>query len=139
MSSRHHILDQVELIGNQIALWSHLQELIFSIENDIKYKDGDTEQEKMKIIQLKSLLKWSTDDRRFAMRNLWEWDKNYWCALKHAIAMYQFSTEVYQATEAEGDLEIQKSSYSKMIMILSLYLWLDEVVLCGRCLSDKLK
>lgn len=138
MTSRHHVLDQIELIGNQIALVSHLQELVFSIENDIKYNTTSEDKDKQEITMILNIIKSTTTQRRIAMKQLGDGDKNYRCALKHCIATYQFSTEVFQATNNPVDWTILKESYENMIIVLSKYLGLEEVVLCWRCLSDKL-
>jgi hypothetical protein len=66
--------------------------------------------------------------------------KNYWCIVKHNIASWQYATEcLYANPDNPVYIELQQKCYETMIQSISLFLWIDELVVCGRCLSDKLQ
>ena len=122
-------LDLIELIWHLIAYASHLQEIIMWNENVNK--------------NILDLYKNAIEDRRAYMRLLKaKTDKpELWCAVKHAIATWQYATEVYQATDMNDDSEefdLLVNSTSNLASVLSMYLWV-EYTECLRCLNDKLK
>lgn len=130
MTSREYILDLVEYISNQIAITSHLQELL----ND-KYSEEDSEW----IHDLQELINNSINDRRKAMKKmleLFDWDKQYRCLVKHAIASWGYATEVMYADKDADYVILQHNSYEQMMKILSKFLKAPAMVTCWRCLQD---
>lgn len=69
-------------------------------------------------------------------------DKNLRCAMKHALASAQYAEEVYYAHISEESTDfysmIVTRTYEQLIAIASLFLGLQEIVPCWRCLVDKL-
>jgi hypothetical protein len=118
-TSRSRVLDLVELIWNQIALTSHLQE------------QYDTDNDPLTSILLKN----SIDIRRDAMSKLECVNSEYRCALKHAIASREYALECSYANDSNKELSTLCTE--QMYAILSKFLW-EEITFCWRCLSDKL-
>lgn len=127
-TSRHWVLDAVELIGQLQALNSHYEEYINSMilnestEDAVKFA---TEQ-----------IKINDNIRRDTMNMIAGAGKQHrWCTTKHAIFAYTLACELNSANE---DFEFIKKSLSKqMYSSLSLFLWYD-IETCGRCLNDSL-
>jgi hypothetical protein len=124
-TSRHYLIDLIEMIANDIALVSHYQELL----NSMKEEDAE---EYARIFQ-QSIE--AIDRRRDAMLYLQnKFTKNprkdYWCIVKHSIASYQFATECLNAEPSPEIASLQQKSYDAMIQNLCVFLGIDEVVFC---------
>lgn len=142
-NARPDILDTIELIANQIALSSHMQELVNVAVIDIETAEDDGIA-KMHWAQKKlyeTVLQGSVDLRRKIMQKLEsEVAKNpkLWCAVKHVIASYQYATEIAYAHPEDIDYKkIQQEAYEQMIQVLSTWTG-EEMVTCGRCWLDAL-
>lgn len=134
MTSRHYLIDLIELIWNDIALLSHYQELMNSYE-----KEDMTEYQELYEKSIEVL------DRRRECMKLLETITNkpvnqqYRCIVKHSISSYQFATECLYADINNTKIrEIQQRAYETMIENMCKYLWIDEIVSCWRCMTDKL-
>lgn len=126
-TSRHRILDAVELIGNLIASASHYQELITAVD-----------QSEEKVVQYTEQLKRVVALRRDIMSQLEKQDDEVWCLLKHSIAQYTYATELYYANFDSPFFQYaQEECSSLMYETLSQFLGM-EIVKCGRCLNDEL-
>lgn len=126
-TSRHRILDNIELIGNAIASCSHYQELLNS--NNVAFE---------KKAMYEYLLEQNIKLRRDCMSLIEKVDENLWCALKHAIGQWQYATELYYADIDNAILkEIQQRASDIMYETLSQYMGM-EMTTCGRCLNDQL-
>lgn len=133
-TSRHWIIDAIELIANDIALASHYQELINSRWD---YQLSEKQSETVWLVLQSSI------QRRRNLMSLIEkefpkWDKKFWCALKHSIGIYIYATELLYANPLSLKFkEIQQNAYEDMIIVLSLFTW-KEINVCGRCLLDNI-
>lgn len=143
-TSRTPLIDAVELIANQVALSSHLYELLGFLQKEQQAEfsaDRDTEMQ-----EVLSIIERTTQSRRdlmSAIEKQYKTNDHYWCAAKHAIAAYGIACELHQAYS--NDVELKNTYFDIMVVnqqtlyiVLSKWLGLDEVVICGRCISDKL-
>lgn len=129
MSSRWWILDAIELLANQIAMVSHLHEMI----SERRLEDKDTE-------ELEESLERYISSRRSLMGNLYKkfpGDKDYRCMFKHAIASYQYATELLEADYSEENYLLREDMYWEMVWIASKFFGVEPTP-CWRCLSDEL-
>lgn len=146
-SQRWEIMELVELIGNLISSFSHENEIYNSLSNDFDNLQSLPDEQKEELLnkmqwhytKMKELL----ERRRNAMRILKElakeYDWEYWCLVKHAIASYQFAQELQNNDMDNLEYSEMAEETSKyMFECLSKFLW-TEVVTCGRCLADELK
>jgi hypothetical protein len=128
---------------NLIAMDSHIMELV----NSIQLEEWDTFPEEEFLL---SISENAINMRRNVMRDLikqsealWnEVNNKYWCLLKHAMATYNYTLEVYQSeTDEKQRLKwfyIQLDASRNLFLILSKFLWLPNIAVCGRCLLDEL-
>lgn len=66
-------------------------------------------------------------------------DHNSWCSMKHAMATYWFMLEVHYANPEDLQFKyLAQQAYEHMVTILSIFLWVPEIVTCWRCLCDQL-
>ena len=118
MTSRHYLIDLIEMIGNDIALLSHYQELMNSYD-----KEDMEEYQKLYEKSIEVL-----NRRRECMKILdavieKPVNKQYRCIVKHSISSYQFATECMYADMNNQKLkEIQQRAYETMIENLCEYL-----------------
>lgn len=118
MTSRHYLIDLIELIANDIALLSHYQELMNSYDDENLDEYNRLFEKSQKVLER----------RRHSMRileNVIEKQPNnkYRCIVKHSIASYQFASECMYADMTNIELKkIQQSAYEDMIENLCLYL-----------------
>ena len=132
-SSRSRIVDAVEYIANNIAMASHLQELINSSDNE----EVTSEMIAIARPRIQSLNK-SRRELMWEIRDLYNGNMHLWCALKHAIAMYGYATELlYADTENVAFARIQQWASETMYETLSQFIG-EEVTTCGRCFNDEL-
>lgn len=134
-----YILDLVEAIINQIQIASHCQELLHFYFIEYKKSEDKTFIELMDIQQ--DILDNSIKIRRDMMEQLKMegWDEKMWCSVKHAFAAYWFSLEVHYAKPDNFAYKfLAQQTYEQMITILSLFVWVPEIVTCWRCLCDQL-
>jgi hypothetical protein len=133
-TSRHWIVDWVELIGNSIAICSHLQENLNSYWKNEEITEADAELCKEQI----DVYTWI---RREIMKRISEdftWNNHYWCALKHAIAVWTYATEIAYANKDDWHLRwLQQFASDSMYSILSMFIN-QEITTCGRCLNDSI-
>lgn len=138
-TSRARLIDAVELIANDIAQASHIQEKINNIEQDLELWEWDEKGLLVKkqdlILLLSDVVKRRRDTMTTIKEAFPEWDGDFWCSLKHAIASYWYATELYYANE--NFYPIQRSSYETMIEVISSFIWV-EITSCWRCLHDQL-
>ena len=146
-SQRWVITELIELIANQIASYSHHNEIYNSLQSDLLHSEVLSEEETeskiedsawhyQKMMELLSL-------RRETMRELKAMAKEYnphlWCICKHSIASYQFSQEVLNTDmENETYMSLAEKSYQYMYECISRLLWVEPVT-CARCLQDELE
>ncbi len=142
-NARPDILDTIELIANQIAICSHFQELINVGRVDIEHEEEAAKATEMyeKTQKIEILLFHAVELRRKLMSQLEQEvavDHKMWCAVKHAIASYQYATEVMYAHNGKVKYEKnQQEAYEQMIQVLSLWTG-QEMVTCGRCWLDNM-
>ena len=146
-SSRTPIIDIVEGIAEWIAIQSHLWELYLNINHEVEENVNDDNENSTNIIaermdeltELKFKYEEAYKMRKGLMRILRErYDANmdYRCLVKHSIATYQYTKELWDTERDNLDYEemyIQASQF--MYSILSRFLWV-EIVKCWRCLLD---
>lgn len=144
-TSRSPLIDAVELIGHQIALSSHLYEYMGYLQ---KEQEADPlEERNIEIEDVQEMINKVTQARRNLMSAIEEqYDTNYhyWCASKHAIGAFSLACELHQSYAKDPDLSTRYynfmiESQKTLYVVLSKWLGLDEVVVCGRCISDKLE
>lgn len=149
-TSRSFIIDAIEFITNQIWLTSHYQEIIFSLQQEIEelpVQDSATIAEiSLQIDEIEQLLSNSISLRRDMMTEIWSQypnRKEMRCAVKHVIANYGYSCELYYANLASPSRSFYRknmiNSYRQMIATVSLWLWLDWIEICWRCMADALE
>lgn len=153
-TSRWWIIDAINFIQEQIALASHCQELIHYYDNEIANLEPESHDIDPTSPNNPILKRWVQQDildsvnhqRRSMMKMIeesFQWNHLHRCQLKHAIASYQFATEVLYAQPNDGIAykkfeHIQKMAYENMIGVLSLFTNQEEFVTCWRCLDDML-
>lgn len=134
-TSRHRLLDAVELIWQQCALVSHCQEIIDSYWTSEEVTIEDVTLAEETIINCNSV-------RRNIMQNIllhFKWNKLYWCQVKHSVFAYELSCELlYADWNNISFLENQRKCAENMYKILSKFINQD-VVVCWRCLNDALE
>lgn len=138
-TQRGHIVDAIEVIANEIAFASHCYELISNIDNDIKYS-GD-KSKLTELIDIQLLLIESIKVRRLYMNKLkdeCQWNMDYRCMVKHAIASWWFSIEVYQANEDPFYMDMIIRESEKLSRVLSKFTGI-AMTDCLRCLQDSLQ
>lgn len=138
-TSRMYVLDLVEAIINQIQLASHCQELLHFYFTEFKKEEDKKFLELMDIQQ--ELLDDSLIMRREMMNRLKTEtsDVKYWCSLKHAMSAYWFSLEVHYANPDDFQFKyMAQKTYEQMMIVLSLFMGLPEIVTCWRCLCDQI-
>lgn len=150
-SSRTPIVDIIENIWENIAIQSHLWELYTSIVNEIEENIKDMDKE-MQDVYLEDKRKELEDikiryeniyqNRRKLMEHLkWFGDNvnmDYWCLVKHSIAVWQYSKELWDTNRDNVEYEsLFVKSSENMYQIISKFLWV-EVVKCWRCLLDEM-
>lgn len=123
MSSRGYETDLIESICDNIALASHLEELLRE-----EYSD-DTAKMLSTVLKL----------RRRQMSHLLEMgdspNPKFHCIVKHALGAWWKQTEVFEATMNREDYELAQELGNVVAMALSKYLGL-EFQTCQRCLWD---
>lgn len=133
-TSRHWLIDWVQMIGSCVAMCSHLQEVVNSYwtNPDITLEDVE-----MCVDQVKSYVK-IRRDLMDMIRKEYDWDMHYWCALKHSIEAWQYATEILYANPDDIELvSMQQKASDNMYTILSRFIKQD-ITTCGRCLNETL-
>lgn len=125
MTSRGYLTDLIESICEQIALSSHLREMM----------DGGEDVGKEYRLSL--------DLRRKGMEELLYLAENpnpkYHCVVKHSLGAWWRAVEVWEASGKEKDYEYAKELGDLAAIFLGRYLgWVEneEPVSCLRCLFD---
>lgn len=132
-TSRSRVLDGVEMIGQLLALNSHLQEIC-----DSYWKSDEVSDEELE--SCKWMIRMNNSVRRGIMDKIKTENSDHkrWCAVKHSIFAYELSCEVMYANVWDEDIaNYQSMCAENMYNILSRFLWL-EVTLCWRCINDEL-
>lgn len=146
-TSRGPELDIVELIANLIASYSHLFELYNANASDIDHYEELWQDELDEKLEENKFLEEQIDKvyrmRKSAMGILKDLSPDYnyqaHCLLKHAIASYQYASELWDTNRECGkyqDLVLDCAQY--MYTMLSFYMWVD-IATCWRCLKDSLE
>lgn len=133
-TSRHRLVDWIELIGNCIAICSHLQENLNSYwkNEEITAEDAELCKEQ---IDVYTMIRRNTMER---IMQDFSWNKHYRCALKHAIGIWTYATEIAYANREDWYFRrIQDHASESMYSILSKFINQD-ITTCGRCLADNL-
>lgn len=146
-SSRHAVMEVVEIIANYIALQSHYTELYQNKITDLSNPDLFTEEDIVKL-QDEAADFWTErtevlNKRRAAMRILKsmavDCDEQRWCEMKHKIWVYQFTQELVDTDpDNEEYINLAEESYASMVKTLSQFLWV-EIATCWRCILDSLQ
>lgn len=147
-TSRWVVVDLVECIKEQLAIYSHLQELYKEIVDDIDKAvsdwvgDGYINELTTKAQSLKYEIKDCYTRRQKAMQELKKLAKDYdqemHCLLKHAIKEWWIAEEVWN-TDMDNEVyeSLMLDAENFMYKVLSRYLWTD-IVTCWRCILDEL-
>lgn len=147
-TSRWAVIDLVEVIKEQLAIYSHLQELYKEVVDNINavidsWANADyIEELRLEAFRLRNDIKDVYERRRNTMAELKKlaikYDKKCHCLLKHAIKEWGIAEEVWNTdmdNETYEALMLDAENY--MYKVLSQYLW-TEIVTCWRCLTDEL-
>lgn len=148
-TSRGVVVDLVEVIKEQLAIYSHLQELYKEVIDNIEaakntWANDDYIQElEGKAYRFSKDLKDIYARRQQSMNELKKLAKEYnvkmHCLLKHAIKERGIAEEVWNSDMDNVIYEqIMLDAETFMYKILSQYLW-TEIVTCWRCLKDALE
>ena len=138
-TSRMYVLDLVEAIINQIQFASHCQVLLHFYFTEYQ-KDKDQIFIDLMDIQ-QDLLDSSIKLLRDMMNRLKTdtTDEKMWCSLKHSMATYWFALEVHYANPEDFWYKfLTQQAYEQMVSVLSIFMWLPEIVTCWRCLCDQI-
>lgn len=112
-TSRHWVLDAVELIGQLQALNSHYEEILEAMGDD---------EEKLKFIENK--IEENNNMRRDLMEEIAGAGKDHWrCITKHVIFSYTLATELsYAGIDSIAPILIKDSLRKQMYSVLSIFL-----------------
>lgn len=147
-SSRWVVVDIVEMIKEQLAIYSHLQELykevVDNIDLAIRHWASDTQINELtnEATMLRKEIEDVYNRRQKTMAELKKlainYDRKIHCLLKHAIKEWWIAEEVWNTdkdNEAYESLMLAAEHF--MYKVLSRYLG-TEIVTCWRCLADEL-
>lgn len=146
-TSRHAVMEVIEIIANLIALQSHYTELYQNKVSDLQHPELFAENDVLKLQEDAAELWQERSDvlikRREVMRILKSMavncDEQRRCEMKHQIWVYQFTQELVDTDpDNETYLKLAEDSYVSMIKTLSKFLWV-EIATCGRCILDVLQ
>jgi len=147
-TSRWVVVDLVEVIKEELAIYSHLQELYKEVVDNIEAwvstwaNDDYIEELRLKALRLKNEIKNVYSRRQKSMQELKSLAKEYnhkaRCLVKHSIKEWGIAEEVWN-TDIDNDKyeEIMLDAETFCYKCLSLFLW-TEIVTCWRCLTDEL-
>ena len=147
-TSRWVVVDLVEVIKEELAIYSHLQELYKEVVDNIEAwvstwaNDDYIEELRLKALRLKNEIKNVYSRRQKSMQELKSLAKEYnhktRCLVKHSIKEWGIAEEVWN-TDMDNDRyeEIMLDAETFCYKCLSLFLW-TEIVTCWRCLTDEL-
>ena len=147
-TSRGVVVDLVEVIKEQLAIYSHLQELYKEVIDNIEaakstWANDDYIQElEGKAYIFSKDLKDIYARRQQSMNELKKLAKEYnhkaWCLVKHSIKEWGIAEEVWNSDMDNIIYEqIMLDAETFCYKCLSVFLW-TEIVTCWRCLSDEL-
>lgn len=144
MSSRGWVQDLIQSIANDLAIYNHLTEKLYSLMED---DEGDLTEE---ITHIQMTMSSVSDTRRRKMKMLENqfvgFDPKMHCALKHAIEGAMEMIEVYSAIITSPRIDQQTrddadqmfyETHQNLAQILSLAFGLDFDT-CWRCVSDQM-
>lgn len=133
-TSRHYIVDAVQMIGSLVAECSHLQEVVNSYWTNDEITMDDVQFCIDRIKECNNIRRKLMDK----IKDEFNGNMHYWCSLKHAIEMRQYSTEIMYANMDDVDVVTIQSEASKiMYSVLSKFINQDTTT-CGRCFNDLL-
>lgn len=147
-TSRWVVIDLVEVIKEQLAIYSHLQELYKEVVDNIESWMANWASEnylnelQQKATELHKELKHVYNRRQQSMNELKKLAKTYdhkaRCLTKHAIKEWGIAEEVWN-TDMDNLIyeQLMLDAETFMYKCLSTFLW-TEIVTCWRCLSDEL-
>lgn len=147
-TSRWVVVDIVEMIKEQLAIYSHLQELykevVDNIDNAISNWASENQINALttEAQNLRNNIKDSYARRQQAMAMLRsqavKYDRKCHCLLKHAIKEWWIAEEVWNTDKDNDTYEaLMLAAENYMYKVLSQYLG-TEIVTCWRCLADEL-
>lgn len=148
-TSRWVVIDLVELIKEDLAIYSHLQELYKEVNDELNNAERNwLWQEEINALQSKGIVLWGElkeiyKQRQNAMQELKKlavnYDKEMWCLVKHSIKMWWMAEEVWNTDMNNIDYEnLMIGAEDYMYRVLSRFLW-TEIVTCWRCLLDEMR
>lgn len=147
-TSRWVVVDIVEMIKEQLAIYSHLQELYKEVVDNIDSAVNNWASEETinslttEAAKLRTSIKDAYIRRQKTMAELKKmaktYDKKMHCLLKHAIKEWWIAEEVWNTDKDNDTYEaLMLAAENYMYKVLSQYLG-TEIVTCWRCLADEL-
>ena len=131
-TSRSWLVDWIELMWQLLAINSHWQELINSVDEYVSEEEKEI---------LNDMVIANNTMRRHLMQKIFDefnWDHKYWCLLKHSVFAYELACELlYSDHSSEEFRAMQQQCSENMYTIISKFIWTD-VVTCWRCLADSI-
>jgi len=137
----------IDLATNLIAGSSHIQETLVDLRRQ-KERVSDEEMEGilkdislLEIMDLEMLsIRRDLMNKMLSLYNAESEENKYWCLAKHIFASYGLAGELIQSDYQD---EFFKTIFDRIfdLLLKGLYLFLnlEEVPTCSRCLADKLK
>lgn len=147
-TSRWVVVDLIEMIKEQLAIYSHLQELYKEVIDNIDAAVSSWASEdyidelRTEALHIRNNIIDAYNRRQKAMAELKKlavkYDRKCHCLLKHAIKERGIAEEVWN-TDKDNDVyeALMLAAENYMYKVLSQYLW-TEIVTCWRCLTDEL-
>lgn len=147
-TSRWVVVDLIEMIKEQLAIYSHLQELYKEVVDNIDAavnswaNDDYVDELRANALHIRNNIKDVYERRQKSMAELKKlaikYDRKCHCLLKHAIKERGIAEEVWNTNKDNGTYEaLMLDAENYMYKVLSQYLW-TEIVTCWRCLTDEL-
>lgn len=133
-TSRHYVIDAIQMIGSLVAECSHLQEIVNSYWTNDEITSDDAMFCVERIRECNDIRRWIMDK----IKNDFNGNMHYWCSLKHAIEIWQYATEIMYANMDDTYLvHVQHKASDMMYSILSKFIN-QEITTCWRCMNDVL-
>lgn len=142
-TSRTNILDMIDLATNLIAGSSHIQEKLKELRKEVSMVDSPEAEKQIGILE--DIDRTLTIKRRDLMSEMLRQanqnqdENHYWCLAKHIFACYGLSLELVQSDyENTFFREMYDDIFDLVLKTLYLFLGLEDVPTCSRCLADKM-
>lgn len=147
-TSRWVVVDIIEMIKEQLAIYSHLQELYKEVVDNVDSAiENWASEEQLNALtteatRLRNSIKDAYKRRQETMAELRKlainYDRKCHCLLKHAIKEWWIAEEVWNTDKDNSTYEaLMLAAEHYMYKVLSQYLG-TEIVTCWRCLADEL-